>query len=149
MTLNEFLPVVGSVAAAIGVVASGLWFLIAKISAFSTRVELLEDRVDVIWGALMRRAEANAVINGMAVMNSPLVFNEAAFSWMAHLAAPLREAYDAKWKGLDDYELAFQIEKEFGEQIRTEVCIPHKIKDFECLLIACKMLRGNGPALVH
>lgn len=110
------------------------------------RLALAEQKLDTVWSFVMRRAEARAVIDGNATMNSPLTFGDDELTWMGALAGPLRTTFHAEWSHIDDDDtLCLAIERRFGVDIQREVCIPHQITDGRCLLIACAVARGAGP----
>jgi hypothetical protein len=117
---------------------------------FAERLTRVELHTNTLWEFALRRGAAEAIQKGVATVNSPVRLRAEAIEWMAALAIPLREAYETRWKGLDDIGLCVAIENEFGAQITVEVCIPHQVTNAACLLIACAVAKGetfvSGPA---
>jgi len=109
----------------------------------TARIDRVETKINTLWEFVLRRGAAEAVIKGLGTMNSPITITDEAKAWMSGLAGPLREAYETRWKDLDDVNLAVAIEREFGDQITKEICIPHNVANAACLLIACAVARGE------
>lgn len=151
---------VGGIAVAVVTVSGAVWYaarqvgklvlvlnqLLAMVKEWpevTTRLGKVELYVNTLWEFVMRRGTAEAVQKGVATVNSPVRLRAEAIEWMAALAIPLREAYEARWKDLDDIGLCVAIENEFGAQITLEVCIPHQVTNAACLLIACAVAKGE------
>ena len=154
MTLSEIAQTVTALIAVgttIGAIVFGLYHGVARtartvandiMSPIGVRLAVVEVKVDTVWSALMRRAEASAVNSGMATMNSPLTFGDEQISWMDGLASDLQASFRADWAHLDDDDLCLALERKFGSRIQIEVCIPHGLADLSCLLLACAVARG-------
>jgi hypothetical protein len=102
-------------------------------------------KVDTMWEFQVRRAAVQAVNRGLAVMNSPLRPTEEAVKWFAGLDPKLQEADNTRWKALPEHDMLLAIEREFGEEIMKEVCIPHNLWDASCLIIAACVAQGIEP----
>jgi hypothetical protein len=148
--LAAFVPVspgsVGIVTSAVAAMGYGLrWMAVDAaervVAPLKEQLAVVSLKSDTMWSAAMGRASAAAVIGGLATMNSPLVFTDEVKSWMDHLAVELKAAFQAEWSALNDDDLALAIQRRFGDRITKEVCIPHGIKDLECLLLACAVAR--------
>lgn len=103
---------------------------------FSTKFARLSLQVETMWSFLVRRGQAEAVRTGIATLNSPIVMGEEAKTWIAHMAPELRELRIKLGPKITDDQLAFEIEKAYGERILKEVCIPHGLMLGACLQIA-------------
>ncbi len=102
----------------------------------------LQLKVDTMWDFTLRRAKSEAVAQGWATINSPLVFTEKAVAVIAPLMEPLRELYE-KLGPISDTDLAIEIERLFGNQILNEICIPNHLYMGACLLIAIEAAKGK------
>lgn len=127
---------------ALGVaIASGVY----QFVLFSTKFARLTLQVETMWSFLVRRGQAEAVRSGIATLNSPIVMGEEAKGWMAHMASELRELRIKLGTKINDEQLAFEIEKVFGERILKEVCIPHGLMLGACLQIAVAVAKEEPP----
>lgn len=122
-------------------ILSGLY----QIILFSTKFARLQLQVDTLWSFLVRRGQAEAVRTGIATLNSPIVMGEEAKGWMVHMAPELRELRIKLGTKINDEQLAFEIEKVFGERILKEVCIPHGLMLGACLQIAVAVAKEEPP----
>lgn len=105
------------------------------------KIAQIELKTNTIWDFLMRRSISEAVSQGIAKMNSPLIISEEAKSWMHGLANDLRSFYARQGRHLTDKELALEIERRFGQEILERVCIPHGLFAGACLLIAMEIAK--------
>ena len=117
-------------------VAASVGSLCVWIMKNTARLAKMEVKVDTVWDFLMRRAVSEAINVGVAVKNSPIEVTDEAKQWMKPLLASIRDFYRETGGNLTDRELALEIERRFGEQILNEVCIPHRLSQGACLLIA-------------
>ena len=121
-----------------GATAIGVWINLKE------KLAKLEVKVDTMWDFQMRRAMAEAVTKGVATMNSPLTIDEkTAMDWLGNLVLPLREFYGRFGKNLTDRDLMLAIERQFGNQIVRQVCVPHGLKDGSCLIIAAAVAKQD------
>lgn len=125
------------------IVGNRLLVIANQWDAVTGRLDKVELHTTTLWEFVLRRGTAEAIQKGIATVNSPIRITAEAYEWMAALAIPLREAYESRWKDLDDSSLYVAIEREFGAQITMEVCIPHHVGNAACLLIACAVARGE------
>lgn len=103
----------------------------------------LELKVDLIWDFLIKRAMAEAVHVGAATMNSPLVIKEETREWFKDITPELQEFYHLKGFKLTDQALALEIERIWGEKILKDICIPYKLHQGACLIIAQHIAKGK------
>ena len=75
-------------------------------------------------------------------MNSPIKITDEAKCWMEPLMGPITEFYLGLGKDLSDHDLCLEIERRFGERMLREVCIPHKLDQGACLLIAVQAVKS-------
>ncbi len=104
----------------------------------------LELKVDTLWEFMMRRARSEAIKEGVAKRNSPIEVTQEAKNWMRPLIVPIREFYAKLGRHLSEAQLAYEIERQFGDRIVEEVCIPHGLSMGACLLIAIQSIEDNG-----
>ena len=64
---------------------------------------------------------------------------------MKDLLPPIRELYAKLGRRISDAELAMEIERQFGDRILHEVCIPRGLYMGACLLIAIQAVK-EAPA---
>src|ERR1022692_481781 len=96
----------------------------------------IEVKVDTMWDFTLRRARSEAVNNGYATINSPLVFSDEARGWLEPFASLLRDLYVSMGDHVTDTDLAVEIERIFGVRLLNEICIPHHMYMGACLLLA-------------
>ena len=135
MGLNEVGIILGIILSTLGLVTS-LYTSLIKMAK-------MEVQVDTMWEFLMKRAISEAVNKGAATLNSPLVFTEEAKSWFAPMKIELQEIYAKQGQKWKESQLCLEIEKQLGERILKEVCIPYKLYQGSCLLIAAEIAKGN------
>lgn len=124
----------------VGIITGVLSFL-GAVHLNGSRSAKIEVKVDTMWEFLMRRALSEGLEKGVVSMNSPVVVNEEAKKWMAGMAIELQKFYRKLGRNLTDHELAFEIERHFGDQILKEVCIPNGLSGGACLLIALEVAK--------
>lgn len=133
---------------AIGTAAGTLLSLLFAVYHFSGRLAVIEDRVKTMWDFLWRRAQSEVIKDKLGVMNSPIVVHDSSKEWMRGLAKELRTFYERLGRHLSDKELAFEIERQFGDRLLAEVCIPHGLHLGACLVIAVQVAKemdtGSG-----
>lgn len=124
MELHSILNSVGTGIALLSI----LWIAAVKI----TRLEV---KVETMWGFLMKRAIIEGIDRGLMTVNSPVRLEPHSSEMLIHLAEELRE-FKKKNSNLREADLALEIEKQFGDRLVHEVCIPNSISFGVCLLIA-------------
>lgn len=102
-------------------------------------------KVETMWNFLLKRGAAEGVNNGMLTFNSPLRLTPESAAVMEHMAAELRAFRDQKFPAADEKLLALEIEKQFGDRLVKEVCIPNNISYGVCLLVATAVAKGGQP----
>lgn len=105
------------------------------------RTAQIELKLDIIWSYIMERGMASMIANNLGTLNSPLVISDDVIAWFAPMEKELKALYK-KHSKLDDYKLGFEIQKSFGERMLKEICIPHKVTNGECLLIAVAVAKS-------
>jgi hypothetical protein len=120
-----------------------------KITRVETQVEGLKDDTRELSASLkniseflFRRGTAEAVINGKATINSPIKISDEAEMIFQDLKPDLKKMGQAN-PGMTDVELAFLIERKWGDFIMKNICIPHKMTQGACLVFAVELARGN------
>jgi hypothetical protein len=130
---------IGIIVAIVASLGSGLMVLVVQV----TKLAKLELKVDTLWDFMMRRAQAELVRGGLGTLNSPVAINEQARKLFAPMKSELMNFYDVNF-GLPESEMMLAIERQFGERILKEVCIPGGITNGACLLIASKLAAEGG-----
>jgi hypothetical protein len=112
------------------------------------KIARIEVKVDTCWRFLLRRGEAEAVLRGYATKNSPVsVSDERALKvFPADLAEAIQGYFNRLARHLTLVELAAEIERNFGDRLVDEVCIPHGITEGACLVLAMHFAMGGGHA---
>lgn len=105
------------------------------------RTAQMELKLDIIWTYLLERGIASMITNGLATMNSPIVISDEAVSWFDDLKSDLKRIYN-KNKLAKDTQLAFEIQKELGDRLFKEICIPHRVNNGECISIALAVAKS-------
>ncbi len=78
-------------------------------------------------------------------MNSPLVINDEAKSWLTDIASELKGFYRSVGKSMSEIELASEIERRWGDELIRKVCIPHNMQHGACWLIAMAVAKEETP----
>lgn len=112
-----------------------------KMEKMDDRVTHVEQRIETLWDFQLRRAKVEAVVQGVGRMNSPLVLNADAKSWLEGIAAELRSFYRRLGRTLTESQLAEEIERRWGDEIVKRVCIPHGLFQGTCLLLAMEVAK--------
>ncbi len=131
MELHSWINSLASGLAVLGV----LWLAAVKI----TRLEV---KVDTMWAIAMKRALAEGIEAGLIKMNSPVRLEAHSQELFAHLADELEE-FGKKNSKLTESNLMLEIEREFGQRLLREVCLPNKLPFGVCLLIATAIAKGG------
>ena len=104
-------------------------------------------KVDTMWQFTMRRGISEAVNNDLMRHNSPLEITAKGYSFIRPMAQELWEYYQkypATVGKLSDSDLALAIERDFGERLLKEVCIPNNLLYGECIILAVEAVRKDG-----
>ena len=124
MTITEFCELVG---------------IFATLATVIVKFTRLNDKVDIMWSFLVRRAQSEAVLCGIATPTDEGTFmiNEKG----QHLIPPmlandLRSFYRTLDPDISDAELKLKIEGKFGDRVLREVCVPSKVFLGACLVAA-------------
>ena len=130
------------VSATIGAVIAlgGAIGFLLKVSA---RLGALEVKVETMWQFQIRRAFAEAVSSGVATMNSPLTFDPKALSLLDPIRSNLMQLWESMGTDTSDAVAMLEIEKNFGERLVRDVCIPCKLTHGACLIMALAVAKGK------
>lgn len=119
----------------------GILTLVTPIYVFGSKVSALEVKVTTMWEFLMRRALSEGLEKGILTVNSPVKISDEAKKWMGDMAVELQQFYRKLGRNLSDLELAYEIERRFGDEILKKVCIPNGLYSGACLLIAMEVAK--------
>ena len=132
----------------VGLSVSTLVALFATAIAASRRFGALELKVNTMWDFQMRRAFSEVNMTGLAVRNSPLRFTPDAMSRLD----PIKPALVAFWKALDhpieDGDMLLEIERKFGAELISMVCVPCGLSHGACLLLALSVAKGDSTVML-
>jgi hypothetical protein len=106
-----------------------------------TRIARIEERVEIMWLFLIRRGMVEALTKGVLEKNSPVKMPPAIYEAHRSFFREIREHYERYWEHLTDIELAIAVEKNFGEKLVQEICIPHSLDHGACLVAAVFICR--------
>lgn len=107
------------------------------------KIYQIEFRVELLWDFIFRRGVAEAVANGWAKMNSPMVIQNDVKTWFKPLEKDLKHLYKTKGKGLTDKRLMMLIESKMGERLLKEVCLVHNMHAGACLILALQIAKDE------
>lgn len=128
---------------AIGTVCLCVGPAIAALLKLVWRVAKLELKVDTMWSFQMKRAVSETISSGVATMNSPLCFTDTAMAYLD----PIKDDLVKMWKKRDnkhsDADMLLEIERRFGDELLTSVCIPRGVSHGACLLLALAIAKGG------
>lgn len=130
--------------------SDGAWISLAGLSftLFSAilgivwRLAHLNQRVDLIWDFLMRRALSEGLAKGLVIQNSPLrVIDDKARAAYEPLLGRLRVFGEKTGRRMTERELFIELEKRFGEEMSRTVCPALELSAGACLHVAAALMR--------
>lgn len=113
-----------------------------KLTGVEKDVEHIKDELRDLKDFLFRRGAVEAILTGRAEMNSPVKVSKNMKDLFWELKPDLKKMAQSNPK-LSDSDLAWKIEKKWGDYIMKNICIPHRISNGECLLIAVAAARDE------
>jgi len=122
-----------------------LLVVLGAVYTISTRLAKIELKVDTMWDFLIRRAKGEAVMAGVATMNSPMKMDPDAVEKL--VPKTLKEKLIAaapQLQKLPEREMAIELERRFGEEILSDICLKHNLHMGACLLLCIAVVRGDG-----
>lgn len=134
MTLYEF-------SLSLGLISTGV-VLITSIVYLTARMAKTELKVDTMWAFQLQRGFGEALDKGLLIKNSPTKVTDKAKQMYAPLKQELIDFYN-KYPQLNDLALAINIQKTFGKQLVQKICIPYKVNDAACLVIAVAVAKST------
>ena len=109
----------------------------------------LKVKVDTMWSFQMRRGMSEVVEKGIGTMSSPLIFTDQAKAALETIKNDLVCFYNGLSPTMSDPDVLLELERKFGDQLLTQVCIPFNLTHGACLLLAYSVARqDNSLALV-
>ena len=124
--------------------AASLTALAKVFFSVAQSLAAIQVKVDTMWEFSLRRGKVEAVVQGFATSNSPIVFTARATMMIAPLASDLRQIY-AQLEPITDAELAAEIERRLGARLLSEVCMPHRMYMGACLVLSVAAAKGELP----
>ena len=122
------------------VVMSGV-SLLSVIYFAGVKLATLQVKVDTMWAFTLRRAQSEAVITGMATVNSPIMITEDAKKLVDPILGSLVTLYRSCSPSISDQDFAIEIARNLGDRLLHEVCIPNKLSLGACLFIAIETVK--------
>jgi len=119
--------------------------LLYTFTVVTNKISKMEVKVDTLWEFLLRRGRVEAIEKGIGEMHSPLEYTEEIKDWACklELGKKIKEHCSSLKDKTKDSEMAYEIEKKFGEDIVLNVCIPKKISMGACLVLAVDLVKGK------
>lgn len=137
---KEFLTATVAVLAPVG----GCFVWLFRVA---NRIGRLELQVETMWGFLTRRARVDGEIGGLFSVNSPIALTDKGRALLGPLGPALKALYLAQGANVSDKDFMLIIERELGERLVREVCVPHNYYAGACLIAAlclAKELAGDS-----
>ena len=135
------------IAALVSLVASAV--ALGKIFfSINYAIASIQVKVDTMWLFTLRRGTGEAVMQGFATINSPIVFTVEAGEIINPMICTLQMLYH-DLAPINDDDLAVEIEQAFGEQLLKDICIPNKMSMGACLVLAVAAAKGEVSAIHH
>jgi hypothetical protein len=111
---------------------------------FATRLARMELKVDTVWDFLIKRARVEVVNVGWGQMQSPLVLNSATLTAIMPFVLEVVAFYGEVLRrepAIREADLFIAIERQFGDRIVEQVCIPHGVNLGACLIAVIEACR--------
>lgn len=101
----------------------------------------LEARMEIIWSAFVSGGQLAAARTQGAVMNSPMLITNEGRAWLGSLYADLQAWYAKVGYRLSEARLAEELIRQFGEEIKINVCVPFGLPFDAAVAIAAAAAR--------
>jgi len=118
-----------------------------KLTAHEVTLSLftaLQVKVDTMWAFQMRRAISEVVEKGIGTMNSPMTIFQEARERLEPIKPRLIDFWETLGKKLSDTEAPLEIERQFGNELLTLVCVPCGLSHAACLIVALSVARQQA-----
>jgi hypothetical protein len=143
-------PVIEMDATYIAAWAGAAMSCLSLVSVFyfaGIKMATLTVKVDTMWTFMMKRAVSEAVGNDLMKHNSPLEITAKGYNYIKPMANEMWQYYQKhaiSASKLNDADLALAIERDFGERLLKEICIPNNLLFGECIILAIEAVRKDG-----
>jgi hypothetical protein len=104
----------------------------------------VDQKVSIIVDMLIRNAKTEAIIKGLATINSPLLISDEARNLFSPMAEELISYYETCGKNLSEADLFIDVQSKFGDKIFDEICLPLKIMSNACISLAIAFMREQS-----
>lgn len=135
------------IGASVGIIAA-LAGMFLKLWSIAAKFAQLELKVNTLWDFLMRRSIETGISNGVITMNSPIKSTESMEELLAPMINDFADFYKYSCCGLSDRDTFIAFEREFGDRILREICIPHKIHQGAAIFAAIDVAKMRGGKCV-
>lgn len=115
---------------------TGVFSVIGVIWAFVGKLARLDLQVQTMWAFQLRRGFGEALDKGLMARNSPITITAEAKALFEPMREDLQKYYHDFCIKMSMGELALALERQFGRRMVNEICIPAKLTESACLLIA-------------
>jgi hypothetical protein len=88
-------------------ISTGIAYVLDRI-----KYKNVEDRLDLVWDYLIKRAETEFIVKGLGTINSPYLITDEVRSWYAPIAKDLKNFYSRVGVNFTDRELFVMIDKD-------------------------------------
>ena len=98
-------------------------------------------KIDTLWDAYKKNGEIEYLKAQLGTRNSPVKSSDESKKLLEKFEGDLKDFYKKQDPKISDSNLAFKIQRHFGERLFEEVCIPELLMPNACLLIAVELCR--------
>ena len=126
----------GPTVALVGIISIALG-LITSILVFGIKLGALQLKVETMWEFLTRRAYAEFINKGLGAMSSPIEITPKGLIMIMPFIEkflPFWSSLLAKNPSITDGELFLEIERQFGDFLVEQICIPHQLSAGACVI---------------
>lgn len=120
-----------------------------EFASQAARMAVIEDRIQTIWYAWLRRGLHEGLKEDLFTVNSPIKISAKGVQAFRFMAKDLRDFYQTLPVDLPDPDYQMLIEKQFGERIVFEVCRTEDVHNGACLHAALAVARMSEEAYNH
>jgi len=119
-------------------------YTISIYASMARQISENDEKINVIIDMLIRNAKTEAVVKGLATINSPLTVTDDARKLFDPMAAELRCYYKEIGIHMSENELFLDVQKRFGDRIFKDICLPLGIMNNACITLAIAIAKEQG-----
>ncbi len=114
---------------------------VAAWNQASAKIHENERTVATLLEMMKRNAMTEAVVKGLATMNSPFLITQQARDCYKTIAVDLKDFYRKVGVHMTPNELFLEMQRRFGDRLLREVCIPMELISNACIVIAIEIAK--------